>query len=181
METRAWKAAIWLVLPLLGGCNASDGSIDAGGPDTGGAIEHNDGSTSQPGLELGSSVDAFVPVAEGDTLGLQRGTQGLQHVWVSLRIRDMDPARATIELSLSRESDGYTASEPFRVRLPFATDPGWDYAERIGMQLVVLEPEAVLGQDLILTARVTDSHEVSVERRTRVHVVWEEELGGGLP
>ena len=122
-------------------------------------------------LELGVGAAAFSMIEDGGRVGLTRGPQGLQHVWVAARIRDMDPERVIVELSLSRQSDGALVSEGYRVRLPFQTHTG--YAERVGMQLVVLSPDDIVDRYAILTGRAINSEGVRAEATTRVLVQWE--------
>lgn len=125
-------------------------------------------------LELGVGYDAFAGVASDQSVGLTRGAQGLQHVWVAVRIRSMSPARAVVSLRLTRDNDGLVVSQPYRVRLPFSTHEG--YAERVGMQLVVPDPNAVLGQYVTLSGEVENAEGVKAEAATHVLVFWEDQL-----
>ena len=127
-------------------------------------------------LTLGTGELAFAPVAEGQVLPLVHGFQGLQHVWVSVRARDFDPDRAIITLSLDRVGDGRPAADDLRVRLPFDVDPAGAYVERVGLQLVVLEPNLALGEQLRLTAAIDNPLGAHATASAHITVVWEENL-----
>lgn len=164
--------ALGVIVTATGLCAcAGDGALpDAGSMADAGAPP--DAGSEPASLDLGVGEMSFEPVADGDTVFLVHGFQGLQHVWVSLRTHDLDPDRATVELSLARERDGTQGSEDYRARLSLM-DSG-DYAERLGLQLVVLQPDIVVGQDSILRARVTDRNDVSATAEARVSVAWQE-------
>jgi hypothetical protein len=134
------------------------------------------GPVPEPELMLGTGERAFEPVADGHVLPLIRGHQGLQHVWISLRAQDFDPDRAIIALSLERESDGRPTTDAYRARLPFDVDPTGAFVERIGIQLVVPNPDLVLGQDLLLTAGIENPLGAQGMVSAHVTVQWEEDL-----
>jgi hypothetical protein len=50
-------------------------------------------------LELGQGELAFAPLADGETLPTVAGGQGGHHVFVSFRMRGLDPARVLIEVT----------------------------------------------------------------------------------
>ena len=125
-------------------------------------------------LELGTGAAIFEPISDGDTVGLTRGPQGLQHVYVSLRLREVDPELAITELSLTRERDMVMVNEPFRARLAYEMPP--EGPELIGAQLVTPDENAAFGETLLLAARVEGRDGSWAETQRTVHVVWEEEL-----
>ncbi len=161
------------VLSLVPACDsAAPMETDAGPPpsdDAGAMVVPHEGT-----LVLGTGATSFEPVADGDTLGLTRGLQGLQHVWISLRLRDVDPELAITELTLTRASDGRVVNEPFRARLPYA--PGADVAELVGAQLVIPDEAAALGQSLLLHARVEGRDGGWAEADAQIDIVPENEL-----
>lgn len=165
-------AAAWLV--LVSGCESAVVGGDAGPPlpgqDAGPTVWH------QGVLELGTGAAVFEPVSDGQTLALSRGPQGLQHVYVSLRLYDVDPTLAITELSLTRDRDGVRVNEPFRVRLAYEMQP--EGLELIGAQLVTPDEDAAFGESLVLAARVEGRDGSWAEAQASVHVVWEEELRG---
>jgi len=125
-------------------------------------------------LELGVGDLAFSGVTPDQSVGLTRGPQGLQHLWVAVRIRSMSPERAIVSLSLTRDLDGQVVSSPFRVRLPFSEHDG--YAERVGLQLVIPDPNVVLGQYATLRGEVVNREAVKAESSAHVVVFWEDQL-----
>jgi len=123
-------------------------------------------------LEIGTGFDAFVPIAEGDTVELTPGCQGAQHVWISLRTTELLPRRNTIELELVRESDSMVLSDDYRVRLSLT--PAGDHAEITGLTLVVPDPEPAVGEDVAVEGTVEDDRGVRAEDRRSFHLEWGE-------
>ncbi|ATB48530.1 hypothetical protein [Corallococcus macrosporus] len=99
----------------------------------------------------------YVPVKPGDTLRLQRGCQGSQHVFVSLQAWNLDPLTATVTLALTRQSDGQRVSLPYQLRLPFEPANAQRPAMLSGLLLVVPEPSEALGERVTLEARLEDA------------------------
>lgn len=101
LRARATLCGAWLALGLgLAGC--------PGGPD---------------GPELPFEVGTgrrFTPLAEGATLELYPGSQGGQHVFVSMRVWELTDIRARVEMSLERTSDGELMSSPYSLDLRFS-------------------------------------------------------------
>ena len=77
----------------------------------------------------------FTWLAEGATLRLQRGCQGGQHVFVSLRAWSLPPAPATVELALTRTGDGLRGSLSYRGRLSFTEGEGAEAPVELDGQL----------------------------------------------
>jgi hypothetical protein len=163
--------ASWLALACAAGCGDDDGMI----PD--GEVP-GDGSSFAPRLEIGTGdIGEFVPVADGETVYLVRGPQGGQHVWVSLRAERLHTRPGLIRLVFERERDMYAASIPFEVRLSFVDEVplGADYTQISGLQLIVPEPADVLGEDMIIRARVAEDMTggAMAESMVRVRVEWD--------
>jgi hypothetical protein len=105
-DRHAWL----LLLGLLAACadgderDASDrdaGPRDIGARD-GGRLEA--GGADQDGeLEVGQGELAFAPLADGDTLPTVAGGQGGHHVFVSFRMRGLDPMRVLIAVTTAVE------------------------------------------------------------------------------
>jgi hypothetical protein len=106
-------------------------------------------------LEVGTGRQQFTPLSDGDTLRVQRGCQGGQHVFVSLRAWGLPSDPVMVELSLTRTEDGQKVSLPYRVRYLFAqsTEEGTP-DELPGLLLVVPEPDQAVGKQVRLTATV---------------------------
>jgi hypothetical protein len=176
---RIRKIAVHGIFVACVACGTSDPSDPSTAVDADPPIVQDAGPTAMPRLELGTGEDRFVPVADGDVLPMERGFQGLQHVWVSVRAHDFDPDRAIVALALTGEVDGTEVTDPQRLRLPFELGDG--YAERVGMQLVVPEPDLALNRDLQLSVAVENRAGVAAAAEVRVRVQWEEELRGARP
>lgn len=130
-------------------------------------------------LEIGTGgAEAFEPIRNGDTLLLARGCQGLQHIWVSLRVEGMDANPAVVTLALSDPGSGEPLQEPFEARLRFApSEEG--VAELRGIQLVVPDPEVVLERDVEFRAQVQETNSAaSVNAALQVRIDWGDEVCG---
>lgn len=120
-----------------------------------------------PRIEVGTGRQ-FTALGPGATLELVRGSQGSQHVFVSLRAWELTPLTARVTLSLERAEDGLRVSSPHEVRLPFeaATTPDAP-AELEGLLLVVPDPAPALGREVRLTASIeTESGERATDARS---------------
>lgn len=114
----------------------------------------------------------FTPVAEGDTLRLQRGCQGSQHVFVSLRAWGLASDKALVNLALRRTGDSQVVSLPYRLRLPFTSPSPGGPAELTGLLLVVPEPAQALGRAVTLEASVEDEAGHSASDRRAATLQW---------
>lgn len=120
-----------------------------------------------PRVEVGTGRQ-FTALAEGALLELVRGSQGGQHVFVSLRAWGLSPLTAQVELSLVRVDDGRVVSAPHNLRLPF--QPGADPtapATLEGLLLVVPDPELAVDREVRLVANVhAESGALATDART---------------
>ncbi len=148
--TRHTLASLLSILFLLTACDPIDARDAGAQPDA----------NVPPALEVGTGAVEFAAIGDGDTLLLERGPQGAQHVWVALRAWGIDPRRTLLTLSLVRDRDGATVSQLFHVRVSLTAVPGETYAEVTGLTLVVPDPEQALNEELTLAATVT-AHEDS--------------------
>ena len=126
---------------------------------------------SEPTFELtmGTGQDAFEPLDEGGVLVLERGSQGLQHVYVSLRA----PIAEGLHLiDLSVTFNGRVFSSPTRVNAPFISVPGEEFAELVGQFVVIPEPGGVLNVPATLRARVEPSAGGFGEVVREVRIRW---------
>ena len=120
---------------------------------------------------LGTGRETYMPLVDGDTLFLELGHQGLQHVLVSIRLHGLPQDRYTVDLLLIRE-DGVAVSEPAHVRLPFALMADESGVELLGYTLVVVDPVLGVGHDALLRIAVEGPEgDVAVDERN-VHVEW---------
>ena len=103
-------------------------------------------------LEVGTGV-VFTPIEEGSTLELNAGGQGGQHVFVSLRVWELDTMKARVKMSLERVSDGERLAAPYSVNLRF--DRGLregEPAKLEGLLLVVDDPFEAVDREVRLNA-----------------------------
>ncbi|RYZ61736.1 MAG: hypothetical protein EOP08_13120 [Proteobacteria bacterium] len=98
----------------------------------------------------------FIPVVAGDVLLLQRGCQGAQHIFTSLRMLDPGQDVGRVAVSVHRESDGLLVSVPLDVRLPLEADPFSDRVRRVtGLTPVIEVPSDVVDQAVEVRATFT--------------------------
>jgi hypothetical protein len=160
-----WLAAM-LAVATIGGCAPLGGGSDAGPTDAGPAL-----------VALGTGETSFTPIAEGQTLELARGCQGLQHVWTALRAEGLDPRGVRVTLMLARVGDGTVVSAPFDVRLTFDGADAGD-ATLSGLMLVVPTPDAAIGPELVMTGTLVDRAGRTASASVHVHVVWGTQVCG---
>lgn len=121
-------------------------------------------------VELGLGARAFDDVQTGDVAPLQRGCQGAQHVWISLRSPDLDPGDFANTLRAVRVRDGEEVVPSHTLDLLW--EPSESGAELIGVTLVFFDPVAVVGELVDLHAEV-ETPDGRVGRTViRVMVEW---------
>jgi len=163
---RTAPSALLLVATMLVGCAVAP-SVDAG-PGDAGPIS----------LTLGTGAHDFTPIAEGDTLQLARGCQGLQHVWIALRATGIAPRGVHVQLSLSRVSDGAAVSAVFDTAITFSPDPSGAFDGLTGLMLVVPTPDVGLGMPLILRGDIADREGRTTAAMLDVTLAWGTEICG---
>lgn len=156
-----------LALLLLLGCDPGMPAEDASVP------------MLDPVLELGVGEGRFTSFEDGQTLDLISGCQGLQHVWIAMRGQGIDPRGTLVDLSFRRASDDVMVSQVFRVRISMQPVDGMPGVyELYGLTLIVPMPDDAIGQDLLLSATVTDRDDVMIMDERPVRIDWGE--GGCL-
>ena len=112
-----------------------------------------------PGTPLAAGVGeptVFLPVATNDVLLLQRGCQGAQHIFTSLRMLDPGQDVGRVAVSVHRESDRLLVSVPLDVRLPLEVDRFSDRVRRVtGLTPVIEVPSDVVDQAVEVRATFT--------------------------
>jgi hypothetical protein len=154
-----------LLALLVVGCGAPLPMSDAGPGDAGPLT-----------FELGEGQSTFRAIAEGDTLLLARGCQGLQHVWITLRATGIDPRGVHVQLRLTRASDGVEVASELSIRLSFTEQGG--FVELSSLQLVVPDPSVALDQDLVLEGEIVDRDGRSASVTHVVRIAWGTEVCG---
>ena len=114
----------------------------------------------------------FATFEDGDTLDLVTGCQGSQHVWIAVQATGLEPRGVIVDLTLVRERDGTTVSQPYVVRLTLGVLDG--VGEQVGLTLIVPEPDEAIGEDLRLITTLTDQDDVSVTVERPVQIAWGE-------
>lgn len=116
-------------------------------------------------LTIGTGRDRFEELDAEGTLVLERGTQGLQHVYVSLRA-PVTEGLHPVELSIFEGE--HVLSAPTRLSVPFVAMEGSVTAEMVGQLVVVPDPSGFTeGRPATLRARV-DSRADGVGTTERV-------------
>jgi hypothetical protein len=123
-------------------------------------------------LEVGTG-QTFTALAEGGTLDLYRGCQGSQHVYVSLRARELTTLKTQVQLSLERADDATKVSADFKLRLDFEPAPNvGEPAQLQGLLLPIIAPDRAVGQEVRLKASIlSESNESATDTRT-VTLQW---------
>ena len=116
-----------LLALLLLSCTASDDSGQ--GADTG-----TDPAcfADEPTAEIGTGETDFEPVAEGQTVYMQHGAQGGEHILGSIRLWHMSQI-VTVHYTITREDDGSVVSDQtFRVAMIEEPDCAYMYPGMYG-------------------------------------------------
>ncbi len=160
----------WLLLLLVSACGVAPMRVD------GGLVDAPDASTTAPDagqvplrLLLGTgAAGKFVEVTNGQQLSLQRGCQGSQHIFFSLRAWGVTQARPRLTLIIE-DSASRQVSSPYSLPLPF--EAVGDFVQWTGLTPVVEDPSNVVGKTVTLRARIDDGPSNASDERT-VSVQW---------
>ncbi len=71
------RRALFLVIPLVAGCEQRDWCTEA--------------AAYEPTLAIGTGIDAYSPLTEGDVVELGWGPQGGQHIWSGVKVTGIVP------------------------------------------------------------------------------------------
>jgi hypothetical protein len=146
---RGAHAWLGMLLAAALGCGGPNDSADAS----------ND---TAPELELGQGEQSFAPLAPDDALSYVAGSQGGQHVFVSFRVRGMDPTRVHVKVTTSIEGQPtLTLTREGRVNFnpePAAADggsaePSYVYA---GWPAQILMAPCHVGERVHIEASLSD-------------------------
>ncbi|MGK0360237.1 MAG: hypothetical protein ACI9U2_002550 [Bradymonadia bacterium] len=156
---------------------STDAAMDANS-DTGVVVDpRTDAGIAEPrapqtdfAVELGLGHRMFSAPRPGEVAPLQRGCQGAQHVWISLRSVDLMPGDLTNHLQAIRVRDGEVVVPRHTLVLPW--DAGATGAELIGVTLVVFDPVAVIGELIDVHVEVEAAGGRVGRAVIRVRVEW---------
>jgi hypothetical protein len=154
------SAGLPLAAVLLSGCP----SVESGPSDSEPA--------SEPSFDLtvGTGRDAFEVLDSRGTLVLERGPQGLQHVYVSLRAPITEGFHA---IDIAIESEGRLLSAPTRVNAPFVAEPEDQFVEMVGQIVVVPDPNGFTdGAPATLRARLESRSRGFGMTERVIHLRW---------
>lgn len=161
----------WLLALVVSACGVAPMRVD------GGVVDVPDASSAAPDagqplrLVLGTGAPkAFVDVANGQQLPLQRGCQGSQHIFFSLRAWGVTQPRPRLTLIIE-DPGGRQVSSPYSLQLPFEPVTNADFVQWTGLTPVVEEPADVVGKTVRLRARLDDGTASASDERT-VSVQW---------
>ncbi len=140
------------------------------------ACQADNGMALVVGTGRDGTTEGFAPLADGDTLYVIPGEQGLQHLLVGFRGRGFDGRLPLIEVRARRASDcvevGYT-----RFRLPFEQDPN-DRAQLAinGIRVLLNDDDdrteycSILGAEVHLVIEASTPEGQWAHREVRVRV-----------
>jgi len=115
----------------------------------------------------------FIPHEPGTPLPLQRGCQGSQHIFTSVRILGASPGLVRVRVDIVHADDDAGVSVPIDVRLTPEPDPLSDLASRVtGLTPVVEVPRDVLSMEAIVRVSVEDESGASASAEMRGVVAW---------
>jgi len=191
----AWWLAAGIAASLVVGCgesDAGDAAVDAGGHSAdattidasadAGVTPNDLGSDPGDAPDAGTvglavtvgtgALGEFVPHEDGQTLRLQRGCQGSQHVFTSVRVNGAAGARITVGVRIVRVSDGLLVSVPFELRLPFDADAPPGVRQITGLTPVIEDPADVLDQEVRVEVFVRDDSGAEARGAMRGPAAW---------
>lgn len=163
--------AATLMLGLIMGCGPSEPSADAGSTDGGGADAQGD-----PAVRIGGASDegeGFVDWSDSDALApMIRGIQGGQHIWVSVRARNVSHKKLRMAITAVLVDSGKTVI-PGRVEYTSTLNEvdGWLFYE--GAQSFVKCPCQVQGRQLRMKLEVIDLYGRTADNEMVVTPTWD--------
>lgn len=121
----------------------------------------------------------FQMVRDGETLRLQRGCQGSQHIFTSLRIQPASAGPLQVSVTVSRQADGVVVSAPLSLRLPAEPSDDPHAVQLTGLTPVIEAPREVVGHEVLIRAEVTSSDGSHGEDQLVGTVEWGLDSCGG--
>ena len=117
-----------------------------------------------PEVILGSGQTDFAPLADGQTMMLERGPQGGHHIWIAVRMRNLRQSGSPTTLTAKLVDDPTSPIAPAAYVFTFDRDEG-NYCKLYGLRFQLdsgasdlgADYKRFLGKKLEVTASVTDS------------------------
>ena len=103
-----------------------------------------------PGVEIGHGADRFHALADGDTVPINRGTQGGYHVYGALRARGVDPSAVEVVFTIALGD-----ALPLTMRRDLADLAGTS-EQLLGSVVFLPDPTAVRDQPCRFHVEITD-------------------------
>lgn len=146
------------------------------------ALQHEDAAPAASSLQVQVGIGErgmFQPARDGETLRLQRGCQGSQHIFTSLHIQPVAPGPLQVSVTVLRQADAAVVSTPLSLRL--ASEPTSDpqAVQITGLTPVIEVPRDVLGREVLIRAQVEASDGARGEGQLRGTVEWGLDSCGG--
>jgi hypothetical protein len=107
-----------------------------------------------PGIELGTGEYAYEPVEDGQDIPLIHGPQGGYHVWVGLRMRDMNPNGMRLDTAVELADTATPVGRPLFFRFTMFRGESGEF-EYAGLP-EQLEPAEVEGRAIRIEVVATD-------------------------
>jgi len=105
-------------------------------------------------LELGTGSWRFEPLEDGQEVELVHGAQGGWHMWISLRVTNIDVEHPNVQLAMEPADQSRPAQE-VSIALPFDAKDEKGESELIGYIGVVNDPSCWVGALVSVTATLT--------------------------
>jgi hypothetical protein len=123
------------------------------------------------GVTSGPGTFDFRDVADGDTVDLVLGFQGLQHVEVIVRHKNIGLGPHRTEVRLTRVTDGKSVAVPYSFEVGYDDGGDWVYSPVIFA--VVPQPDDVIGAgEMLLQVVVETATGASAATSRAVFVKW---------
>ena len=114
----------------------------------------------------------FVSHEDARTLRLQRGCQGAQHIFTSIRVNNAVGERIIVGIRITRGSDARLVSVPLELRLPFDNVAPAGVHQITGLTPVIEDPADVLDQEVRVEVFVRDDSGAEAHGSMRGRVAW---------
>ena len=106
-------------------------------------------------IEIGTGVDRFTTLQDGESVTLGEGAQGGYHLWAALRMSGLHPDNVDLEIATLPTLSQRPLQRTY-LRVDF--DPGGVHGkhEALGLRLVLSYPECHVGRDVEIRVRASD-------------------------
>lgn len=115
---------------------------------------------------------SFQAIDDDQTLRLQRGCQGSQHIFTSLRVQGAAAGPLQVSVTVLRQADAAVVSTPFTLRLPAEPTDDPQVVQITGLTPVIEVPRDVLGKQVTIRAQVESSDGARGSDQLRGSVEW---------